>query len=131
MRNNLFLGVAVAALIIPAAASAQSTGSQDFDDTADILVTGSKDKAVGGVEIPDSPKPKVVISKELIQRQRPGQSVNEIINLVPGVSFTNNDPWGSSGGSFTIRGFDSSRISQTFDGIPLNDSGNYAIYSNQ
>ncbi|MFT4054514.1 MAG: TonB-dependent receptor, partial [Novosphingobium sp.] len=30
-----------------------------------------------------------------------------------------------------IRGFDSSRISQTFDGIPLNDSGNYAIYTNQ
>ena len=30
-----------------------------------------------------------------------------------------------------IRGFDSSRVSLTFDGIPLNDSGNYAIYSNQ
>lgn len=131
MRNNLFMSVAAAALIMPAMASAQSTGSQNFDDNADILVTGIKDKAVGGVEIPDSPKPKVIISKELIQRQRPGQSVNEIINLVPGVSFTNNDPWGSSGGSFTIRGFDSSRISQTFDGIPLNDSGNYAVYTNQ
>ena len=131
MRTKLLVGAAIAAFLIPTASFAQSTGSQDFDDASEILVTGTKKKAVGGVEIPDSPKPKVVITSELIQRQRPGQSVNEIINLVPGVSFTNNDPWGSSGGSFTIRGFDSSRISQTFDGIPLNDSGNYAIYSNQ
>src|SRR5688500_20384331 len=31
----------------------------------------------------------------------------------------------------TIRGFDNTRISQTFDGVPLNDSGNYALFSNQ
>ncbi|MFM5916792.1 MAG: TonB-dependent receptor plug domain-containing protein, partial [Novosphingobium sp.] len=30
-----------------------------------------------------------------------------------------------------MRGFDSTRISLTFDGVPLNDSGNYAIFSNQ
>ncbi|MEI9926858.1 MAG: TonB-dependent receptor plug domain-containing protein [Sphingomonas sp.] len=34
-------------------------------------------------------------------------------------------PFGSAGGTLTIRGFDSSRISLTFDGIPLNDTGNY------
>lgn len=131
IRMKLFCSAAVAALILPSAAYAQTTGSKNFDESSDILVIGAKEKAVGGVDIPDSPKPKVAITSELIRRQRPGQSVNEIINLVPGVSFTNNDPWGSAGGSFTIRGFDSSRISQTFDGIPLNDSGNYAIYSNQ
>ncbi|KTE08206.1 TonB-dependent receptor [Sphingopyxis sp. H115] len=117
----------VALLSTPA--FAQSTGSSDFDD--EIVVTGSTSRDVAGIQIPDSPKAKVVVGAELIQRQRPGQSINEIINLVPGVSFTNNDPWGSSGGSFTIRGFESDRISQTFDGIPLNDSGNYAIYTNQ
>src|SRR3546814_12779061 len=51
--------------------------------------------------------------------------------MLPGVSFQNNDPFGSAGGTLTIRGFDNSRISPTFDGIPLNDSGNYALYSNQ
>src|SRR3546814_19968125 len=30
-----------------------------------------------------------------------------------------------------IRGFDNTRISQTFDGVPLNDSGGYSIYSSQ
>ncbi len=131
MRTMLACGVAFAALMIPAAAFAQSTGSQSFDESSEIVVSGTKEKAVGGVEIPDSPKAKVLITSELIQRQRVGQSINEVLNLVPGVSFTNNDPWGSSGGSFTIRGFSSDRISQTFDGVPLNDSGNYAVYTNQ
>jgi iron complex outermembrane receptor protein len=50
---------------------------------------------------------------------------------VPGVSFTNTDPYGSSGGNLRLRGIDGSRVSLTFDGIPLNDTGNYAIYTNQ
>ncbi len=130
MKKFLMCGAAVVAVAIPAAALAQSTGSSDFEDS--IVVTGARiDQGVGGVKIPDSPKAKVVLGQEIIQAQRPGQTINEIINLVPGVSFTNNDPWGSSGGNFTIRGFSSDRISQTFDGIPLNDSGNYAVYTNQ
>lgn len=132
MRTKLYAGVAFAALMIPASAFAQSTGSNDFEEKDQIVVTGSRtDKGVAGVRIPDSPKAKVVLTSELMERQPAGQTVNQIINLVPGVSFTNNDPWGSSGGNFTIRGFGSNRISQTFDGIPLNDSGNYAIYTNQ
>ena len=54
-----------------------------------------------------------------------------MINQLPGVSFTNNDPFGSAGGTLVIRGFDNSRIAETFDGMPLNDTGNYAIFSNQ
>lgn len=130
MRNQLLIGAAIAALSFPAAAFAQSTGSVDFDE-GEIVITGSAETGVGGVNIPDSPKAKVEISRELMLRQTPGQTVNEMINLVPGVSFTNNDPFGSLGGSFTIRGFASDRISQTIDGIPLNDSGNYALYTNQ
>ncbi|WP_213981287.1 TonB-dependent receptor [Sphingomonas sp. dw_22] len=132
MRTKLFAGVAFATLMIPASAFAQSTGSTDFEDQGEIVVTGSTaNDQVAGIRIPDSPKAKVVLTQELIERQTAGQSINQTLNMVPGVSFTNNDPWGSSGGNFTIRGFDSSRISQTFDGIPLNDSGNYAVYTNQ
>src|SRR5688572_12413057 len=67
----------------------------------------------------------------MISRQNPGQTILDTINLVPGVSFQNNDAYGSGGGTLTIRGFASDRISLTFDGVPLNDSGNYAIYSGQ
>ena len=98
---------------------------------SEIIVTGAREKGVAGVEIPDSPKAKEVLNQDFIARQTPGQTINDTINLIPGVSFQNNDAFGSAGGTLTIRGFDDSRISQTFDGIPLNDTGNYALYSNQ
>ncbi|MCJ2177283.1 TonB-dependent receptor [Novosphingobium album (ex Hu et al. 2023)] len=122
------LAVGTAFLAVPA--FAQSTGSAEFEGDA-IVVTGARETAVGGIDVPQTPKAKVAITKELIQHQTAGQTINETLNLVPGVSFTNNDPWGSLGGSFTVRGFGSDRISQTVDGIPLNDSGNYALYTNQ
>ena len=118
------------AIVFPTAAFAQSTGSQDFEQQA-IIVTGSRTQDVGGVQAPDTPKSKAILTQEMIARQNPGQTILDTINVIPGVSFQNNDAYGSSGGTLTIRGFDSSRVSLTFDGIPLNDSGNYAIFSNQ
>lgn len=118
------------AIVFPTAAFAQSTGSQDFEEQA-IIVTGSRVQEVGGVQVPDSAKPKAVLTQEIISRQNPGQTILDTINLVPGVSFQNNDAYGSAGGTLNIRGFSGDRISLTFDGVPLNDSGNYAIYSNQ
>lgn len=135
MNCKTYLAASVAsftlAIALAAPAHAQSTGSIEFNDDDAIIVTGAREQSVGGIEIPDTSKAKQVLDSEIIRRQRPGQTVNDILNLVPGVSFQNNDPFGSGGGSFTIRGFTSDRISQTLDGLPLNDSGNYAIYTNQ
>lgn len=121
------IAMAVATLATPA--FAQSTGSVDFENV--IVVTAAKNKGINGVDIPATPKAKQVLDQSFISKGAPGQSVNDVINMVPGVVFFNADPFGSSGGSMFIRGFDSSRISQTFDGMPLNDTGNYALYSNQ
>lgn len=125
--------LAVSSFAIAAAvaspAFAQSTGAVDFENT--IVVTGTKAKAINGVDIPATPKAKQVLDQTFISKSTPGQSINEVINMVPGVSFYNADPFGSSGGAMFIRGFDNTRISQTFDGMPLNDTGNYALYSNQ
>ena len=130
MRNKLFLSAATAALLMPGAALAQTTGSAEFDNQ-DIVVKGSRTHDVAGVQIPDTPKTRQVLTQEFIKKQVAGQSIDEIINLMPGVSFQNNDPYGSSGGRLTIRGFGPDRISQTIDGIPVNDTGNYSLYSNQ
>ena len=134
MKFKYLLATSVVGLSAVAAtpAFAQSTGSVDFEEDDEVIVvTGARFDGVGGVEVPDTSKAKQVLNEEVIRRQRPGQTVNDIVNLVPGVSFQNNDPWGSSGGGFTIRGFGSDRVSQTLDGLPLNDSGNYALYTNQ
>ncbi|PTS81119.1 TonB-dependent receptor, partial [Sphingomonas sp. HMWF008] len=132
MKMKLFTSVAFAALLIPGAAFAQSTGSVDFEKSgADIVVTARTTKGIEGIQTPDTPKAKGVLTQEFIAKQTPGNSILDTINNLPGVSFQNNDPFGSAGGTLTIRGFDASRISLTFDGIPLNDTGNYALYSNQ
>ena len=130
MKHQLYFGVALAALSFSSAAFAQSTGSVDFDEST-IIVTATTTKGVGGVQVPDTTRAKGVLTQERISRVTPGQSILDTINQLPGVSFQNNDPFGSAGGTLNIRGFDASRISLTFDGIPLNDTGNYAIYSNQ
>ena len=116
--------------MLPSVAFAQSTGTVETEKES-IVITGTRNKQVGGFQVPDTTKAKAVINQELIARQQPGQTVLNVINLVPGVNFTNSDPYGSSGGNIRIRGFDGNRISLTFDGVPLNDSGNYAIFSNQ
>ena len=108
--------------MLPSAVFAQSTGTVT---TEEVVITGAKSKTVGGIQAPEGVKSRAVLTQQFIAKQRPGQSINDTINQLPGVSFQNNDPYGSSGGTLNIRGFDATRISQTFDG--LNDTGNYAL----
>lgn len=128
MKKSLLL-TSCALFACPTTAFAQSTGTVDFENEA-IVVTGTRARDVGGVQAPDTPKAKAVVTQELISRSNPGQTVLDVINAVPGVSFQNNDAYGNSGGRLTIRGFDQTRVSYTLDGIQLNDSGNYEVYSN-
>ncbi|HEY0630166.1 MAG TPA: TonB-dependent receptor [Sphingomicrobium sp.] len=124
--------LASTAVVFPTAAFAQSTGTVTTEEEKEIVVTGTRAlTGVDGVVVPDTTKAKGLITQELIQKQSPGQTILSVVNLVPSVNFTNSDPYGSSGGNIRIRGFDGNRISLTFDGVPLNDSGNYAIFSSQ
>ena len=139
MTNKAFLknAACIAALATGLAltidcAHAQSTGTLDFDK--EIVVTGTRNtapKGIDGLVIPDTSKAKGELNQAFIEHQVPGQSVNDIINYLPGVSFQNNDPYGGAGGTLTIRGFDATRISETFDGVTLNDDGNYALYAQE
>ena len=137
MRNILFVGVAMAALVIPGAGFAQSTGTIASENSteepvAEVVVTGSRQaRSSQGVSIGTTPKASTILTNENLATANPGQTVLQALNVVPSVNFTNNDPSGASGGNVRIRGFDGNRISLTFDGLPLNDTGNYAIFSNQ
>ena len=126
------LALATTALICTfasASAYAQSTGS---NTVSELVVTATKTVSVDGlITAQEAPKTRAVVTQEYLQTQAPGQTVFQSINLVPGYNFTNNDPFGSLGGNLRLRGFDGSRVSELVDGVPLNDTGNYAIYSNQ
>ena len=126
------LAVACAALTAPQVLLAQSSGTRAAEETlTEVTVTARKLRDLAGVLEQDAPKSRISIDKAFLETQAAGQTVFQSINLIPGVNFTNNDPYGSSGGNLRIRGFDGSRVSATFDGIPLNDSGNYALFTNQ
>ncbi|HCK83397.1 MAG TPA: TonB-dependent receptor [Hyphomonadaceae bacterium] len=129
--KKLWSGVALSAfaLSLGGVAYAQSTGSQVQED--EVVVTAARRSIDGAILAETVPKSRASISQEFIGQQNAGQSILNTVNLVPGVNFTNNDAYGSSGGNLRIRGFDGARVSVTFDGVPLNDSGNYAIFSNQ
>jgi iron complex outermembrane receptor protein len=117
--------------LLPSAVYAQSTGTIETEKES-IVITGSRaQKGTDGVVIQDSTKAKGLITQEFIAKQNPGQTLLNTINYIPGVNFTQNDAYGSSGGNLRIRGFDGARVSVTFDGVPLNDSGNYAVFPNQ
>jgi iron complex outermembrane receptor protein len=132
ISKKLLSGAALTALSLSMGAGvahAQSTASQ-IQDEETIVVSGVRRDA-DGVLAESAPKARTTITDEYIQTQTAGQTILNTINLVPGVNFTNNDGYGNSGGNLRMRGFDGNRISLTFDGAPLNDTGNYAVYSNQ
>lgn len=126
----LFTGLLVSA----GTASAQSTGTEAAESRVeDVIVTGQRGpRNIDGAIVAETVgKTRSSITQEYIQTQMPGQTILQSLNLVPGVNFYNADPYGSSGGNIRLRGFDGNRVSLTFDGIPLNDTGNYATYTNQ
>ena len=124
----------VSGMLLAGAASAQSTGTETAEATVgDVIVTGQRGPRTidGAIAAENVGKSRSTVTQEFISSQASGQTINEVLNLVPGMNFTNNDPYGSSGGTIRLHGFDGNRIAQTFDGMPLNDSGNYALYTNQ
>jgi len=133
-RKQLFWATTalMSGLLMAGAASAQSTGTE-ATEVSDVVVTGQRGpRNIEGLAVAETvAKTRNTINQEFIATQGAGQTILQVLNLTPGLSFTNADPYGSSGGNIRLRGFDGNRVSLTFDGIPLNDTGNYASYTNQ
>ena len=128
--KKLLLLCSAATVFIPALASAQSTGSEAAEKEV-IVVTGARARGVGGTVVPDVPKTRSILTQDFIKRQSEGQSVLAIVSNILGVNFTNTDPYGSGNGNLRIRGFPGNRVAFLWDGLPLNDTGNYAIFGGQ
>ncbi|WP_395945738.1 TonB-dependent receptor [Brevundimonas sp.] len=133
-RKRLFWATTaiVGTLAGAGAAAAQSTGTE-ATEVQEVVVTGARGPRTtdGSIIAETVSKTRSSITQEFISTQAPGQTILQSLNLTPGLNFTNADPYGNSGGNIRLRGFDGSRVSVTFDGIPLNDTGNYSAYTNQ
>lgn len=125
-----FILLCSTAVALPTAAFAQSTGTEASEGEK-IVVTGRANRGVAGTVVPDVPKTRSILTQEFISRQAEGQSVLAITSNIPGVNYTNTDAYGGSGGNLRIRGFPGNRVALLWDGLPLNDTGNYAIFGGQ
>ena len=131
LRTALVTSVSSITLaMLPGMVFAQSTGTRQIEE---ITVSARRvaENLGGLIAAEQVAKSRSSITQDYIETQAAGQSIAQSLNLLPGVNFTNNDPYGSSGGNIRLRSFDGNRISLTFDGMPLNDTGNYAIFTNQ
>ncbi len=131
-RTSGIASLAILGLMASLETRAQSTGTRIEEAQLEEIVVSSRRINVSALMQQDgAPKSRTNVGAEYIETQSAGQSVIQSLNLVPGVNFTNSDPYGSSGGNLRMRGFDGNRVSLMLDGVQLNDTGNYAIYTNQ
>ena len=81
--KKIALLCATTAFVLPSMAMAQSTGSIEVEEEANVVVTGNRTQDVNGISVPDTSKAQGVIGQEMIARQAPGQSILQSVNLVP------------------------------------------------
>jgi iron complex outermembrane receptor protein len=68
------------------------------------------------------------VSRAAVEKALASSNPFQLIDLLPGVSTFSHDPTGMFGGGLQVRGFDSNQLGFTIDGVPVNDSGNFAVY---
>jgi len=133
-RGMLAAGAATTALalVISAAspALAQSTASQ----VQELIVTGTRTPpSTGGLAVRvNEAKDVSIINQQFIKSQTPSQNVGQLINILPGISNSTEDPGGFNSGDLRIHGFECNpsggHIAIAIDGAPVTDTGNYACY---
>ncbi len=116
----------VTGLLMASSALAQSTASQ----VQELIVTGQRQAASThglATQVNDA-KDVAVIGREFIEKQMPSANIAQLINVLPGVSYSTEDPGGLNSGDLRIHGFDGNHVAVILDGAPLNDTGNYAVF---
>ncbi len=76
----------------------------------------------------EAKKARSTITRDAIDKQSPTANPFQAINLLPGVVQSSTDNSGAQGGNIRLRGFNSDKIGLTIEGMPVNDSGNYALF---
>jgi len=93
----------------------------------EVVITGKK-LGMGLMVLEDAPKARSTITAEELEKQRPTGNAYEALEMLPAVNSYNHDATGLFGGGMTLRGFNSDQIGATINGVPVNDSGNFAVY---
>lgn len=124
------LRLSLIALACQLACVSLSANAQEVSATspkAEVVITGKK-LGMGLMVTEDAPKARSTITAEELEKQRPTGNAYEALEMLPSVNSYNYDATGLFGGGMSLRGFNSDQIGATINGVPVNDSGNFAVY---
>jgi len=94
-----------------------------------VVITGEGDKlGTGLIQQEDQARARSNVSRAAVEKALASSNPFQLIDLLPGVSTFSHDPTGMFGGGLQVRGFNSDQLGFTIDGVPVNDSGNFAVY---
>ncbi|SEK80987.1 iron complex outermembrane recepter protein [Roseateles sp. YR242] len=94
-----------------------------------IVITGEGGKlGVGQMLNEDAAKARSTVTRAAIDKDRSTGNPYQALALLPGVNTFNYDATGLYGGGMTVRGFGSDQMGFTVNGVPVNDSGSFAVY---
>jgi iron complex outermembrane receptor protein len=108
-------------------ATAQTATTDTTAPKAEVIITGKK-LGMGLMVAEDAPKARSTITAEELEKQRPSGNAFQALEMLPSVNSYNHDATGLFGGGLTLRGFNSDQIGATINGVPVNDSGNFAVF---
>lgn len=134
MRRSLLLTTVFAgALAAGGALAADLAAPAMGGDIENITVTGVIGTDAGGGLITEetAPKQRSSVSTDFIATQAPTENPVQLLRLVPGFNAGSTDAFGIQNSTFTVRGMDSTRVGALLEGVPLNDSGSFALYPSE
>ncbi|PIB52556.1 TonB-dependent receptor [Pseudomonas sp. 2588-5] len=99
-------------------------------DVGTIGVQGKATAGGGYMVQEESIKGRSTLTKEALDKQTATGNAVDKLKYTPGLNISSEDATGLSGFRFTMRGLNSDQVGMSVDGMPINDSGNYALYSN-
>ncbi|EZI24493.1 TonB-dependent receptor [Pseudomonas extremaustralis] len=99
-------------------------------DVGTIGVQGKATAGGGYMVQEESIKGRSTVTKEALDKQTATGNAIDKLKYTPGLNISSEDATGLSGFRFTMRGLNSDQVGMSVDGMPINDSGNYALYSN-
>ncbi|WDU60504.1 TonB-dependent receptor [Pseudomonas poae] len=119
-------------LALVAASMGQGMAMADTGNS-DVGTIGVQGKATAGggyMVQEESIKGRSTVTKEALDKQTATGNAIDKLKYTPGLNISSEDNTGLSGFRFTMRGLNSDQVGMSVDGMPINDSGNYALYSN-
>ncbi len=132
-RTALSLAVAIA--VAPAFAQAnkdddgQPRAKDDNVRLGTIMIVGEGSKLGAGQMLnEDSVKGRSTVTKSASEKNLATGNPFQALSLLPSINTYSHDATGLFGGGLTVRGFGSDQLGFTINGVPVNDSGNFAVY---